>query len=217
MLWQITEIANHGDNPEPLIRIITDENTQSSVLFIYTKDQRELFIKITSALEQQHLNIVAARISSSNDGFILDTLNILDSNNEVLKQQQDQLIATLQRNLSSTKFASDFHPHHAQRQLKHFDTPTKVGFEQDEKRRQTIITINTADQPGLLTLIGKVFIEHGLSIHTAKITTLGETAEDIFYVTKLKNSHKKNSQRMIQSKLEQKGIRSALIQKLQED
>ena len=39
------------------------------------------------------------------------------------------------------------------------------------------------DRPGLLSEVGKVLRDKQVAIHTAKIVTLGERAEDIFYVT----------------------------------
>ena len=39
-----------------------------------------------------------------------------------------------------------------------------------------------ADRPGLLNSVGQVFVEHHLDIYTAKIMTIGERAEDAFYV-----------------------------------
>jgi len=216
LLWQITEIIHHDDT-QPLIRIRSDENNKSTLLFIYTKDQKNLFIKITSALEQQHLNVVAARISSSHDGYVLDTLNILDANNEMLSLQsdQEQLIENLQKNLASQDLSINFKHHRTPRQLKHFNTPTRVDFEQDEKHQQTIITIYTADKPGLLTQISEVFVEQGLTIHDARISTLGETAEDIFHVTLLEKDQKTNKEKMITTEDEQQRVRNAIVGKLQ--
>ena len=39
------------------------------------------------------------------------------------------------------------------------------------------------DRPGLLLAVGKVFRELGVEIKTAKILTIGERAEDVFYLT----------------------------------
>jgi len=221
LIWQITEVIHH-DNTQPLIRIRSDENNKSTLLFIYTKDQKNLFIKITSALEQQHLNVVAAHISSSHDGYVLDTLNLLDANNDMLSLQsdQDQLIANLQKNLTSEELSINFQHHRTPRQLKHFKTPTRVDFEQDKKHHQTIITIYTADKPGLLTLISKAFVEQGLTIHDARISTLGETAEDIFHVTLHKEGHEnkeghEHKEHMITKADEQEKVRNAIIEKLQ--
>ena len=40
-----------------------------------------------------------------------------------------------------------------------------------------------ADRPGLLSKVGQTFIKQGVDIKTAKIMTIGERAEDVFYIT----------------------------------
>ena len=40
-----------------------------------------------------------------------------------------------------------------------------------------------ADRPGLLSEVGKVFKAERVAIHGAKIMTVGERAEDVFYIT----------------------------------
>lgn len=220
LLWQMSEIIRHeqSGSQQALIRINLDDHNNSSMLLIYAKDEKNLFIKITSALEQQQLNIVAARICSSHDGYILDTLNILDANNELLsrREDQDQLIAALQNNLDSSNVSVDFKHLRTPRQLKHFDTPTQVNFEQDNKKQETIITILSADRPGLLTRISQVFVEQNLSIHDAKIATLGEIAEDIFHVTELIEGSEgsEGNKEMILDEHRQQEIRQAITQKL---
>ncbi|TDJ28912.1 MAG: hypothetical protein E2O55_04145, partial [Gammaproteobacteria bacterium] len=39
------------------------------------------------------------------------------------------------------------------------------------------------DRPGLLAQIGKLFVEQNVRLQNAKIATLGERAEDVFFVT----------------------------------
>lgn len=41
----------------------------------------------------------------------------------------------------------------------------------------------TGDRPGLLSQIGGVLGRHGIKIHSAKIATFGERAEDMFLIT----------------------------------
>lgn len=214
--WHINEIflqSKHktiDKEEQAIIRILPNDNNRSSVLFIYTKNQKNLFIKITSTLEQQHLNVVAARINTSEDGYILDTMNILTADDEMLIHQKDQnqLIKNLQKNLSIEELSYDFNQYRTPRQLKHFDTPTHVNFELDEKRQHSIIRITTADSLGLLTRISQVFIEQNLTIHDARIATLGEIAEDIFHVTT-------HSGQVISESEKQEQIRAAIKETLQ--
>jgi [protein-PII] uridylyltransferase len=38
------------------------------------------------------------------------------------------------------------------------------------------------DRPGLLSTVGQVFIDLSIEIDTAKVMTIGERAEDVFYI-----------------------------------
>ena len=46
-----------------------------------------------------------------------------------------------------------------------------------------MIELIAPDRPNLLTTVGRVFAEFELDLSTAKIATLGERVEDVFYVT----------------------------------
>ena len=43
--------------------------------------------------------------------------------------------------------------------------------------------LDAADRPGLLSKVGKVFVDEGIDIDAAKIMTIGERAEDVFYIS----------------------------------
>ena len=50
-------------------------------------------------------------------------------------------------------------------------------------QQYTTIEIASLDRPGLLAEIGSIFSDLSIILESAKITTLGERVEDIFYVT----------------------------------
>jgi [protein-PII] uridylyltransferase len=71
------------------------------------------------------------------------------------------------------------------RQVRLFSTPTRIGFSEDRAGRRTVVELVAADRPGLLCEVGKAFFECNVSLRAAKIMTVGERAEDVFYITTL--------------------------------
>ncbi|MGB5577904.1 MAG: ACT domain-containing protein, partial [Woeseiaceae bacterium] len=64
-----------------------------------------------------------------------------------------------------------------------FTTRTTVDFSPSTSSHNTVLEIVAADRPGLLSQIGRVFIEREVDIEAAKIMTIGERAEDVFYIS----------------------------------
>jgi [protein-PII] uridylyltransferase len=70
----------------------------------------------------------------------------------------------------------------APRQVRMFSTPTQITFVEDPVNRRTIVELIAGDRPGLLSQIAKVFMAERVDIYNSKIMTVGERAEDVFYV-----------------------------------
>jgi [protein-PII] uridylyltransferase len=64
-----------------------------------------------------------------------------------------------------------------------FTTPTQITFTEDPLQNRTVLEIIAGDRPGLLSEIGRVFLAEQIDVNTAKIMTIGERAEDVFYIT----------------------------------
>ena len=46
-----------------------------------------------------------------------------------------------------------------------------------------MLEVTTRDRPGLLAHIGSIFVSQGIGLQAAKIQTLGERVEDVFFIT----------------------------------
>jgi [protein-PII] uridylyltransferase len=71
----------------------------------------------------------------------------------------------------------------APRQLRVFRTPTQIAISVDEHNARSVLELVAGDRPGLLSDVGKVLWEEHVDLAAAKIGTMGERAEDVFYVT----------------------------------
>ena len=186
--WHTRAILEHADNPDPLVLMRAHrKSAQDAVqIFIYTRDQPNLFATTVAILDRMNLDVQDARIITATTAFSLDTYVVLDRFGTLLTDPERE--ATVIHSLTSALRQSDKYPGLMQRriprQLRHFDIENTVDVTLNEALQQNMVEISTLDHPGLLAKIGGLFMMQGLDIHSAKIATLGERAEDIFFVTK---------------------------------
>ncbi len=86
----------------------------------------------------------------------------------------------------------------ANRQLAFFNPKLQIKFLREHQR--TLLDLSCKDRHGLLNMISRLFLQEDIFIHHAKITTLGERAEDVFYLTNRDNQPLDSDQ---QQRLEQ--------------
>ncbi|MEE9352588.1 MAG: [protein-PII] uridylyltransferase, partial [Thiotrichaceae bacterium] len=182
ILWQMSYIQT--ESVYPLIQLRQDKKRNTTALFIYTHGSDELFAQTTVVLGKLNINVVAAYIMQTPNGFSLETLHILDQENQPLTHSdtQTRLINALREEITSNEPTQDYH-YRMPRLLKAFDVKTQIHIEQDHEKQQTRITLRTIDVPGLLAKLSRIFYELEYRVVGARITTLGEEAEDIFYLT----------------------------------
>ncbi len=190
IVWHVEAIIAHGDSTEPLIAIkesaSTLEQGGGTQIFIYTRDEDLLFAVITTALEMLELSVQDARIFTSSKNYSLDTFVVLDEFGNALgddSEHTEQIRSTLREMLRDAASYPEAVRRRTPRQMKLFAIPTVVEIGLDDDRKHTVIEVVTADRPGLLAVLGRIFSEFGLKLVSAKIATLGERVEDIFYVT----------------------------------
>ncbi len=135
-------------------------------------------------LDELGMTIVDARMCRSRMDFSLDTYIFMEADRqvEVDASRMNKIRRVLTRVLTTVDDRSIEVTRRAPRQVRMFSTRTSVQFNQDVANKRTVMEIVSADRPGLLSTVGQVFIEQNINIETAKILTIGERAEDVFYI-----------------------------------
>lgn len=196
--WHTRAILQHGNNPEPLVLMRAHRQfAQDAVqLFIYTQDQPNLFATTVAVFDRMNLDVQDARIITATTAFSLDTYVVLDRFGTLLTDpdRTKTVIEALVKALSQSDKYPNLMQRRIPRQLRHFDIENTVDITLNAALQQNMVEIATLDHPGLLAKIGGLFMMQGLDIHSARIATLGERAEDIFFVTKKDNIPMSNSE-----------------------
>ncbi|QEY64597.1 [protein-PII] uridylyltransferase [Metapseudomonas lalkuanensis] len=191
--WHTEAILQHPAGNDPLVLIKETAQREfegATQIFIYAPDQHDFFAVTVAAMSQLNLNIHDARIITSTSQFTLDTYIVLDADGGRIGENPAR-IREIREGLIDALKNPDEYPAIIQRrvprQLKHFAFPPQVTISNDAQRPVTILELIAPDRPGLLARIGRIFLEFDLSLQNAKIATLGERVEDVFFVTDANN------------------------------
>ncbi len=189
IIRQTEAIMAHDIETGPLIVVHDDVSRRTDTgftqIFIHTRDRNDLFVAIVSAIGQLGLDIVDAGIATSSAGLTFNTFTVLEENGQPVGEDPsriEKIRSTISKYLQMDKLELPA-PRRTPRQLKQFPLRTDVTVRQDEHTSQTILELVAPDRPGLLAKIASVLVEFDVSLVTAKITTLGERVEDVFYIT----------------------------------
>lgn len=186
--WQTECLHNHKGN-EPLVSIRETSNGRfegATEIFVSVKDAKHVFVAVATCLSHLSLNIQDARIYSSASGFTLDTFYVLDENFDPVEdkfERHAKIEAALKDELRLIGEYSEIAARRTPRQLKQFATPTRTSISNDLVRGCTVLEVISPDRAGLLATIAHVFMDFDIFMHNAKISTLGERVEDVFYIT----------------------------------
>jgi len=151
---------------------------------LYTPRERRTFAMATAVLDELGMTIADARIVPLANGFNLDTYVFMEADRrvEIDEARMNKVRRLLGRVLTAKDEGRVRVTRRPPRQARMFSTRTAVYFDRDRARRRTVMELVAADRPGLLSTVGEVFTEMDIYIDTAKILTIGERAEDVFYI-----------------------------------
>ena len=188
--WHTEAIAGHYERDQPLVLIRNSSDSSvanATQIFIHARSHAQLFSRVCAELEQLELSVHDARIYNARDGMSLDTFFVLNSDGSPIADESARL-RHIRDQLTRSLAVADFdHAPNIQRltprQIKSFPVPTETSMFLDEIKQVTVLEVSSRDRPGLLARIGRIFVEHDVELQAAKIQTLGERVEDVFFIT----------------------------------
>jgi [protein-PII] uridylyltransferase len=184
--WHTRKLADFdADRQQALIDVHDDPTSAGTEIFLYTPQEQPTFALATGVLDELGFTIADARIIPLENGRSMSTYVVLEQTGERIADpaRHDQIRRYMERAVARADAMPARVTRRAPRQVRMFSIPTVVSFAVDEKNNRTVMELVAGDRPGLLSEVGKVLRDKQVAIHTAKIVTLGERAEDVFYVT----------------------------------
>jgi [protein-PII] uridylyltransferase len=183
--WHTRLLADRPDSTEPLVAIEPRSVRGTTGVLVFGMPGRYGFARATAVLDQLGLTIVDARITPTSDGFSLDFYHVLEDDGAPITDadRQQEIERALWRAVKRPDDSPVAVSRRAPRQARMFNTPTQIAVSVDERNNRSVLELTAGDRPGLLCDVGKVLLEERIELHTAKIMTVGERAEDVFYVT----------------------------------
>ena len=172
-----TEQRLRQPNTETLVKVRSyDDETKE--IFILTKDQPFVFAAIAAAIEQLQLNILDAKINTASNGDLLNTYIVNGP-----ERDDTDIVHGIKQQLNNLDDIDIYSPVHTPRKMTLFKTAPVINFQVSEQDKHTILELYTHDRPGLISTVAQVFLQCGIQLFNAKLITLVDQVEDVFFIT----------------------------------
>ncbi len=181
--WHARQICSANLLDLPLAAIRQRPEIKAQQILVVTPEADDLLSRSTAAIDRLGLSILDARIHRTQSGlgilvFVTDTLD------EKIRSSHSQTgqISDIRQLLLSTE---DYVPvrRTVPRAVRQFKVPTSVNFNDHADLGYTIMEIVSQDRPGLLYHVSVALVECKVRLVSAKVSTVGEKAEDTFFIT----------------------------------
>ena len=185
-----TRVLSTGEQTSSVLIDISDGVAEGlTAIMVYAPKELHSFVRTTAVLAELGLTIVDARIEPMSEAYDLDTYCVLETDGSPITEPRRlaEINARLLKSLSLDSDQKIRVTRRAPRQVRMFSTPVQISLSRDPTQPRTVLDLVASDRPGLLFQVGKVFEELGIQLQNAKIATLGERAEDVFFISTASN------------------------------
>ncbi len=182
--WHTAQVLEQGDREQPLVRLRRSRSRGCDEIFIVIRDRKALFAQCTCLIDRLHLNILEARILTTDSGLALNSFFVLEHDGSHIESdlRKQEIIESIREGLvQGGEYTPVERP--LPKRLLQFARKSEISIIQDVENRHTRLRILSMDRPGLLSLIAHILADQEIRLLQAKITTIGAQADDVFTIT----------------------------------
>jgi [protein-PII] uridylyltransferase len=182
--WHTRTLHYRVESDKPVVKARLSPAGEGLQVMIYVADQRDLFARICGYFGSISFTIADAKIYTTRNGYALDTFQVMDTGSGAHYRDMIALIETQLADWLARQ--APLPPQIAgrvSRRVKHFPIAPEVHIVPDERAQYHSLAVTAGDRPGLLYAVARVLGKYNIDLHTAKIVTLGERAEDVLVVS----------------------------------
>jgi len=179
---------NIPNKAQDIIDISAIDNEDYFYAFVFTQIDNESFYKITSIFEQEGVSVRDAKVVRVNEEYCIYSFYFdhMRTMKDEINQKNEAINKYINEAMASDSFSAQSSSQILSRRLRSFDKKVDISFSEDLIHNRTVMEITCIDRPGLLSNISKILKEESIWIQSAKIATIGENADDIFYLNNSK-------------------------------
>lgn len=189
---QVEEIVQFSENiltseqVDCVVSLSENPYLECNNLLVYSQDRNMLFVDLFNNLSALKVRVKEAQLYKTKNGKVLEVIKILDHNNDPITDsyREKQVISRIEQILGNESV--NFKPK-VPKHVSTFDNSPDVDFLPTQKQNRELLKINTLNNPLFIEKICEVFRKKQLTVHSARISTLGESAENVFSVSTISN------------------------------
>ncbi|WP_114972183.1 [protein-PII] uridylyltransferase [Rhodoferax ferrireducens] len=181
--WHTRQLSRYVGAGKSIVRARLSPLGEGVQVLVYTPDQADLFARICGYFDQCGFSILDARVHTANNGYALDTFQVIASSLPEHYQELTSMVESeLGRAIAQTGPLPPPSRGRVSRRVKSFPIAPWVTLRPDEKAQRWLLNISASDRVGLLYCVARVLAKHKINLQLAKVNTLGERVDDTFLI-----------------------------------
>ncbi|HEY4009661.1 MAG TPA: HD domain-containing protein [Acidobacteriaceae bacterium] len=178
---------------------------ETSQITLVSRDRPGLFAAITAALAAWGMNVVTAEAFANAEGVVVDSFRFQDTFRtlELNESERERFVGSVRDVVEGRVSGEEMlsRRRRPRRRSPRVVVETSIEFDDGASAASTLMQVVAQDVPGLLRTISVTLSQMRFNVEVALVDTEGETAIDVFYLTRNGNRLSAAEKRELQTSL----------------